>query len=199
MTSPSAISTENTAPKGTDWLQITLFVCSVALAVLVALLSRENLRLKAVVSRPVVGGVALGDEPPRAGEVFSVPMLTDFSGEPRRLPLEGRTTLLLLANPDCHACEDEWVAWQRFLTEVPAGSVDAFAVLLNVEASPPPQWLELPGAEVLLCPEAGGTLDKVPQTPAAILIDAKGRVHDIWIGPLAGYRDQLLYRLSMLD
>ncbi|MCO6438286.1 MAG: hypothetical protein J5J06_14420 [Phycisphaerae bacterium] len=184
----------------TDWLHIALMLASGALAVLVFLLARENLHLKDVVTR-------LGQNrnlPPadvfRPGEQFAAPALLDASGQARVLPDDGRAKLLLVFNPDCHACEEERPVWQQLLEDPALQSVDAYAVMLDANATPPPEWFELSGAELLMSPGSNaGSLEKVPSTPSVLLLDGAGRVNAFWVGTITkDRRDEILYRLSLL-
>ena len=169
-----------------DGFQIFLIVASLALAVLVVLLTVENRRLRAqlVASYEDIPADALG-----AGDVVGALELLDEAGSPVTLDpgrAEGGTFLLLFSS-QCPACEQTLPIWSElFAEEAGPDAPQVVAVQLDREAD---GSTALVGAAypfpVYGLSENGLGDDlrgKIPYIPAVALVEAGGTVAETWYG-----------------
>ncbi len=172
---------ESGAPPGArrlgDGFTAFLTLACLALAVLVALLAWQNLRLKRTVAELRRSAAPAGALAP--GDRFVPPVLAGADGAERAVDFAAsRTTVLLVFSSRCPACAETLPKWRALVpaytgrpgldvlgVEIDAGANDASAI--------PPGALGFPVYTVV---RDGASLDKIPYIPAVVLVDAAGTV-----------------------
>lgn len=164
-----------------------LALATVALCILVVLLSRQNRRLRA--DNELLAQALLREQTRGSlgiGERLDPLTVFDAAGATRPLAFSGdRPTLILLTSGDCPHCTDTLPLWDRVLAQTQVATTGiASVVLLQVDADRPDQLKPaLPSLPALGVTDAAATwLHKIPVSPAALWADREGVIRRAWHG-----------------
>ena len=126
--------------------------------------------------------LSVGDSVPPLSGVTSIgsPATVEYKpGQPK--------TLLLVFARSCGACESNWPAWQRVLSQIDPKRVRLIGVSLE-STDLSSQYLAQVGltkAEMIVLPNVGSVVSyRFRYTPQTILIGPEGKVEGIWSGVL---------------
>jgi thiol-disulfide isomerase/thioredoxin len=175
------------SPAGrTDWFTRFLLVACTLLALLVVLLTVQNLRLKSDLARAHGASPPEGFEP---GDPFGEVALIDEAGEPVSFdfaPGDGRT-LVLVFTATCPACRQTMPIWKQLLGDASFPGVRIVGLQLDLHADGGSASVALEDP-LLPFPVYGvergrsDALAKVPVIPTTLLLDAGGVVRHVWFG-----------------
>jgi len=169
-----------------------LIAACTALAVLVVLLTWQNLSLKADLAEAAAGP---REEALQSGDAFGSLVLMNESGDatPYVFGGDGQRTLLLVFTQDCPACQKTLPLWNGMLAEAAPPDVRVVGLQLDGDSGPgswPALTFEVYGVDY-----AGSeSLNKIPYIPATLLLDGNGVVERAWYGMLTDETEQELRR-----
>jgi hypothetical protein len=115
------------------------------------------------------------------------------------LPAGSERTLVAAVAPGCHFCDESFPFYKTLIEQRnEKGSQVKFIAAVPGEDQKEPETAKLTGAGVT--PDQMVAIDfntiKVPGTPTLLLVDAKGKVLDVWVGKLdASGEKEVLARL----
>jgi hypothetical protein len=158
-----------------------LILATVVLAVLVTLLSLENRRLKASLSRVIDQSMPASLAVGRAVPPIEV---TDRTGSPATLLFAGQApaTLVMVISGSCDQCQSMIPVWARQIDR--ASNPRVRIVCIQTDAVAPDLFEKMEQSWPLYGGIKGkrGWVRDVPIVPATLLLDAGGVITHTWLG-----------------
>jgi peroxiredoxin len=160
------------------------------LAVLVVLLSRQNMKLKEQIS--AMSGTVPLEDALKAGDPVDSLTLIDEAGVKQPLAYDQgeERTVLLVFSMDCPACEQTLPIWSELFSGPQREGIRVLGVDLDRgdeedSGASPLLPTALPFAVYGAERAESGSLEKVPYIPATVIVDRDGIVEKTWFGVLS--------------
>jgi peroxiredoxin len=165
----------------TNRASITLWVALCALAIVNVLLIRQNLQMRAEISRSKPAGLEGGDTVP--GFVAQ-----GLRGEPISISYTGKeaTRVLLYFTPSCPYCQEQFPYWQEIISRANANHFQVLGLVSESEdRAEVEQYLRGVGCETLrvaFAPRSVFIDYKLSVTPTTVVVTNDGIVEQAWVG-----------------
>src|SRR5262245_25230218 len=175
------------------WWTLAFAALTAALTVALALVVRENRRLREqLVALTAARARAAGlDE----GRVLAPFTLRDAAGKDVHLDFTGEFlgTVLLFHASSCDACANSRAFWHSAIEQAARPDVRVLCIQTDVVDGPPLALEGLPPSLAVPLPPAGW-LAAIPAVPATLVVDERGALTRAWYRELDGETAQELAR-----
>lgn len=163
------------------WFTAFLIVATMGLSALVALLSMENRRLKAMLDDKFAEAL---NASLHAGEAVDAIELVSSTGVTSRHDFSAHpSTLVLVVSTHCPHCDEAMAVWSKVIDDAKASGVPIVCIESDVVTAD--KMKGTPGGiPAYFVPNARTTwLTRLNMVPAALLVGSDSKVSHAWYGP----------------